>query len=307
MKKAKEFLDEIKNGVSGKDFVISEHPAKQLDEYMKEQYFIILFGALKDSETDMTEALSYILQIAECAGYEYNPEMIVKRIYNMNEDYDDYINSFIFEEIKYLLGFELYIINQKLNETSSYIAQLSERLEIPDTEQDKYKQIYNVIRNDDLDCYEEKECYLHSSILSCYLKAVDFSGERYIGESNAYPDFPVSENYVVKKFGDELKRISYFDTIVTSEMLDNISTRFYGIQVRKCSAEEEQKYRYDEYALKSQKAEGNHYQECDIDIGAIFIFYNRKNSFDAPVLVHTHPLDMIEEVEKYVESEFNGV
>lgn len=309
MKRANEFLSDIKNGVSKGEFDVKNHPAKLLDDYMKEQYIMLLFSVLKESDADEKAALSLILYIAECTAFAYTPEKVVKYLFNFKQMRNDCIVSFRDEEIRYLLGFELYMVSLKVSEEHSaaaraYISELFQQLEIPDTEWKKYGQIYEVVSTDDLDCYTLKECYLHSSILKCYLDLVDFSGERYIGESNTYPDFPMSANYIVKKFDDELKRISYFDFIVTSRELGNITTRFYGIQVTKCSDEEEKKYRYDEYALKSQKAEGNHYQECDIDIGAVFIFYNHKNSFHAPVLVITHPLDTVEGAEAYIESEY---
>lgn len=308
MKKANELLSEIKNSVPDSKFDVRNHPAKLLDDYMKEQYIMLLFSVLKESDADETEALSLIMYIAECTEFAYTPEEVVKYLFNFKQILNDCIVSFRDEEIRYLLGFDLYMISLKVSAEYSasaraYISELFQQLEIPDTEWEKYEQIYEVVSTDDLDCYTLKECYLHSSILKCYLDLVDFSGERYIGESNTYPDFPMSSNYIVKKFDDELKRISYFDFIVTNKEFGNISTRFYGIQVTKCSDEEEKKYRYDKYALKFQKAEGNHYQECDIDIGAVFIFYNHKNSFNAPVLVITHPLDTVEGAETYIESE----
>lgn len=309
MKKANELLSEIKNGVSKSEFDVKNHPAKLLDDYMKEQYIMLLFSVIKGSDADERDALSLIMYIAECAEFAYIPEEVVKYLFNFKQMLNDCIVSFRDEEIRFLLGFELYMLSLKVSSAHSvaaraFISELFHQLEIPTDEWEKYEQIYNVVAENDLDCFTMKECYLHSSIIKCYLDLVDFSGERYIGESNTYPDFPMSENYIVRKFDDELKRISYFDFIVTSKELGNISTRFYGIQVTRCSDEEEKKYRYDEYALKSQKAEGNHYQECDIDIGAVFIFYNHKNSFNAPVLVITHPLDTVEGAEAYIESEY---
>lgn len=304
MKNANTLLSELKKGLIVTEFMIQEHPAKALDEYMKEQYCMLLFSILKESDAEEAEALSYILQIIKAAEFSFQPDHIVKYLYQVKNFLDDAIISFRNEEIKYLLGFELYIIMTKLVSKmgKDYIVSMTDKMGISIQENDKYEQILNVVKNNDLDCYTFKECYLHSSILKCYLLSVDFSQERYIGESNTYPDFPVSGDYIVKKIENELKRISYFDFIIKSPMLENISTRFYGIQVRNCSLEEEQKYRYDLYALKSQKVEGNHYQECDIDIGAVFIFYDHKNSFNAPVIVITHPLDMIEEAEAFIES-----
>jgi len=305
MKTASTLLTEIQNGIKTEEFSIQKHPARNLDDYMKEQYFMLLFSVLKESTEEENDVLSFIMQIAYEADFTYYPEYIVKYLYNVENFINDSIISFRDEEIKFLLGFEMYIITLKLHsETAiSYLYQLTQEMGLPEQENLKYEQIYQVIKNQDLEYYTLKECYLHSSILRCYLLSIDFSNERDIAESNAYPDFPVSENYIIKIFGDELKRVSYFDFIIKSPMLNNMSTRFYGIQVRKCSDEEAEKYRYDLYALKSQKVEGNHFQDCDFDIGAVFIFYNHRNSFNAPVMVITHPLDMIEEVEAFIETE----
>lgn len=307
MKTANEFLENLNNATAKFQYNIVNHPAETLDEYMKEQYFMLILSVFRYCKEDEEKALSYVLYVAEKIDFSINIEETVKYVFNMDKRIDDCIESFKIEEIKYLLGFELYILSCMFQndeaEAIRYIHDITYMLNIEDFEYEKYRQIYNAIIEDDIDCYEFKECYLHSSILRCYLCNLNFASERYIGESNAFPDFPINENYIVKKFGEELRRISYFDFLITSEMLDNITTRFYGIQVRKCSPEEDKKYHYDEYSLKYQKPKGNNAQDCEIDIGAVYIFYNYKNSFNAPVMVISHPLDYIEGIEEYIRKE----
>lgn len=307
METAKKILDKIKSAKSKYDYNIVNHPAKELDEYMKEQYIMLILSVFRYCKENEEKSLSYALYIAEKIDFSIDIEETVKYVFSMDKRIDDCIESFKIEEIKYLLGFELYILSYMFlkseTEAINYIHEITDMLNIEKSEYEKYRQIYKAIIENDVDCYEFKECYLHSSILRCYLCNLNFTSERSMNESNTFPDFPMNKNYIVKKFGDELRRVSYFDFFITSEMLDNITTRFYGIQVRKCSPEEEQKYRYDEYALKSQKPMGNNAQDCEIDIGAVYIFYNYKNCFNAPAMVISHPLDYIEGIEEYIKKE----
>lgn len=268
---------------------------------------MLILSVFRYCKENEEKSLSYALYIAEKIDFSIDTEETVKYVFSMDKRIDDCIESFKIEEIKYLIGFELYILSYMFlkseTEAINYIHKITDMLNIEKSEYEKYRQIYNAIIENDVDCYEFKECYLHSSILRCYLCNLNFTSERSMNESNTFPDFPMNKNYIVKKFGNELRRVSYFDFFITSEMLDNITTRFYGIQVRKCSPEEEQKYRYDEYALKSQKPMGNNAQKCEIDIGAIYIFYNYKNCFNAPAMVISHPLDYVEGIDEYIKKE----
>ncbi|MDE6502462.1 MAG: hypothetical protein K2L10_10295 [Ruminococcus sp.] len=90
MKKANNFLTEIKSSVANPKsvqecYIPVHHQAKKLDEYMKEQYFIMLFRAVAEADGLQEQALNYILAVAEKAEFQIVPEDIVKYVFTLDE------------------------------------------------------------------------------------------------------------------------------------------------------------------------------------------------------------------------------
>lgn len=193
MKKANALCQEIQAAIHKPLSVVScfkpeKHPATQLDEYMKEQYFTALFSVLIYSEEPEEESLSYLIGVAEQAGFAIEPEKLVKNVFAFDtKRKQDLAVSFRDEEIKYLLGLELYIAARMLvksDNTFAYTQEIYDAIELPHTEQDIYSQIYQVMEKSDLSAYTRKENYPHTHILQCYLGKLDFEHERVLVVSN---------------------------------------------------------------------------------------------------------------------------
>lgn len=193
MKKANTLCQEIQAAIHKPLTVAScfepeKHPATHLDEYMKEQYFTALFSVLICSEEYEEESLSYLIGVAEQAEFTIEPEILVKNAFAFDSKRkQDFAVSFRDEEIKYLLGLELYIAAKMLIKSDNafaYIQEIHDAIELPRTEQNVYSLIYQVIEKSDLSVYTKKENYPHTDILQCYLEKLDFEHERILVVSN---------------------------------------------------------------------------------------------------------------------------
>ena len=111
METAKKFFEKIQSAKSGYDYKIENHPAGQLDEYMKEQYIMMILSVFRYCKYYEEKALSYAMFIAEKTDFSIDVSETVKYVFNMEKRIYDCIESFQIEEIKYLLSFVLYLID----------------------------------------------------------------------------------------------------------------------------------------------------------------------------------------------------
>lgn len=212
MKKANDFLEEIRvctaNSETVQDcYIPINHHAKNLDEYMKEQYFIMLFRALAEIDGSQKTAMSYIIRIAEMAEFPVVSEKIVKYVFSLDDKkMQDCMVSFRDEEIRYLLGFELYIISEvlSLEKNSSYTENIWNGLEISEADRVCYQQICRVLETNDLSNYTQKEYYIHREVISGYLDKLDFTKERCL----LYGKFPESSDYSLGNFFGFLRALA---------------------------------------------------------------------------------------------------
>lgn len=246
MKKANDFLEEIQLCMKSKKtiqdcYIPVNHPAKNLDEYMKEQYFAILFKALAETDNIQESAMSYIIYISEKAEFQIVPKEIAKYVFTLDDKkMQDCMISFRDEEIRYLLGFELYIISEVLENGKklSYCENIWNGLEITENDRNCYQQIVKVMETKDFSNYSQKEYYGHHDIISGYLDKLDFSSERCL----IYANFPQSKDYslggffeFVRALAPEIsftwKKINDFEYVEKGELVsqfDSYQSEFFN-------------------------------------------------------------------------------
>ena len=337
MKKANDFLQELqqtmkKTNTTRACFQITEHPAIQLDEYMKEQYFITLFASLLYSEMIEESAISYLIMIAQKAEFEIDPVRIVKNVFSFDDiKMQDCSVSFRDEEIKYLLGFELYItvmMQAEPRNALEYLQKIYQALEISQTEQETYCLIYQVLLSGDLSKYSRTENYLHSHILQCYLNKLDFIKERVLVVSNCLKEVRTSScdksiNYIATVSFMEAHFISDYTPGEFKYVEKNTSLGHFiamvggfslGADGRKWEVMEEEERRlitpkFKEYDNMRSMFDRDYYQDntyevCDIlaeKSGVFYFIYNGIGAYNDPFAVISHPLDDEEKIKKYLD------
>ncbi|MDE6502464.1 MAG: hypothetical protein K2L10_10305 [Ruminococcus sp.] len=344
MKKANDLLGEIKSALQSpekteENYSPVGHPAKSLDEYMKEQYFMMLFSVLTYSESKDKKTVSYLIGIADSAGFSIVPEEVVKYVYSFNEKkMQDFSVSFRDEEIKYLLGFELYMTANAFSadiNKDNYIKEIYGRLEIPLNEYENNSLICQVLKTDSLSAYTKKENYTHSDILECYFYKFDFDKERCLVVSNCIEKVrdADSDHHVLKLIGFmKAHFISPYDVEDFSYVEKNTSLGHFIAMVggfslvplmgnaselmRKIEEDEKRlttpKFKnYNEFSgmVTGEYYQDNTYEVCDIKAeksGVFYFIYNGIGVYNDPFSVISHPLDsdknIIEYLNKHIET-----
>ncbi|MCM1222385.1 MAG: hypothetical protein NC548_48750 [Lachnospiraceae bacterium] len=338
MKKANELLTEITSVMNCPEKLTytesaSEHPAKKLDEYMKEQYFMLLFSLLVYSESENREAVSYLIQLAEKAEYTIVPEKIVKYVFTLDDKkMQDCAVSFRDEEIKYLLGFELYMTSDMITNgknVSDYMEKIYQQFEISLSEKESYALICNTLKKNNLNEYTKKENYEHSNILRYYLDRFDFSKERCLVISNCLKevrtsDCNLSTGFIKTTLFIEAEFISDYTPDVFRYVEKNASLGHFIAMVGGFSMavirsndelEEEEKRlitpkfkKYNEFSgmFGGGYCDDNTYEVCDIKAeksGVFYLIYNGIGAYNDPFAVISHPLDYDDDVREYLNNE----
>lgn len=338
MKKANDLLNEILSALQNPDetekcYFPVHHPAKNLDEYMKEQYFMLLFSILAYSESQVKKTVSYLSGIAHDAEFSVIPEEIVKYVFSLNEKkMQDISVSFRDEEIKYLLGFELYLTANAFTadkNADNYIRKIYQQLEISSDEQENYALIYQVLKTDSLSAYTKKKNYEHSRILECYLHKFDFTAERCLVISNCIKKVRTADsdsNVLSMASFMEARFISDYDinnfAYVEKDMpLGHFIVMVGGFSliplmgnnsdfINKIEEDEKRlitpKFKdYDKLVgmIKREYYQENTYEVCDIKAeksGVFYFIYNSIGEYNDPFAVISHPLDDDEKVIEYL-------
>jgi len=351
MKKANALLQEIKDGMEHPNmnlgcFQVDEHPARDLDEYMKEQYFTSLFSVMIQTENTENEAMSYLLHIACQAGFDIEPERLVKNIFAFDDKMlQDCSVSFRDEEIKYLLGFELYTVAHMLHDekiSSEYLNKFLNLIEISEEEHAAYVLIFQTLKENNLANYTRKEYYPHTHILKCYLSHFDFVKERLLVVSNCIKevrssgckksiDFIASVFFIEAQFLSEYNPgdfryveknspLGHFIAMVGGFALGTAGyiTNSDNKTVRKWDRMDEDEERlttpkFKDYSnfrsmIDRDYYDDNTYEVCDIiaeKSGVFHLIYNVIGEYNDPFAVIAHPLDNEEEIRKYLDEQID--
>lgn len=340
MKKANEFLNELKETFKfcekvHQNKVFVTHPAKELDEYMKEQYFVLLSSILIYGESQNKKALSYIINLSKIIGYKITPEEMVKYVFAFNDSKkNDCAVSFRDEEIKYLLGFEMHSVFSYMNENTSenYLKEVYKLLEISDSDYEDFKMIFNVINENNLNLYTAKKCYRHTKILNFYLNNFNFTKERCVVISNCLKEvresgYDKSNNSMPVAYFSEGRFLSDYECGTQSYVEKGTSLGHFIVRVggkvsfnpfvsdftKRWNQQEElekrlitpkfKKYNWMRTAFDGGYYDDNTYEVCDIKAeksGVFHFIYNCIGEYNDPFAIISHPLDDEEKICEYL-------
>lgn len=340
MKKANEFFNELTENLNiydkaQKNKISVKHPAKDLDEYMKEQYFVLLFSVLIYGESQNEKAFSYIINLSKIIDYKIEPNEIVKYIFAFNDlKKNDCAVSFRDEEIKYLLGFEMYSVFSYMNENSSknYLDNIYKLLEISDSDYEDFRMIFKVIDENNLSLYTAKKYYSHSKMLEFYLNNFNFEKERCIVISNCLKEvresgYDKNNSSMPVAYFSEGRFLSDYECGTRPYVEKGTSLGHFIVCVggkvsfspfisdftKRWNQQEElekrlitpkfKKYNWMRTMLDGEYYDDNTYEVCDIiaeKSGVFHFIYNCIGEFNDPFAVISHPLDDEEKIRNYL-------
>lgn len=119
MKKMLDLLNEHINNVYCEKYRVYNHPAKDLDEYMKEQYMLLLLSIIRESDS-AEDAVDFWFYLSKKIDFIVNPESVTKKVYQLDDKKtNDCVVSFEHEEIRYLLVLDMLMIISEIKNQDS--------------------------------------------------------------------------------------------------------------------------------------------------------------------------------------------